>query len=567
MRTNVASGANGFDDLIGNIQGAFYWRAEDLDGTGGTNPDVINWTGISITGLTDLQFSGFFASSIADNFENTDFMIVEVDIDGGGFVKILDFRGNRPGGASGGLSQDTDFDGVGDGVELNSTLADFQALIAGTGTTLSLRITVSGESSNEEFAFDHFTVESSVSTAPEMSVSGLGTEIPDGDTTPSPGDDTDFGNVALVGGSNVNTFTITNSGNAVLDLTGSPLVVITGDTADFIVTAQPNNDPVSGGGGTSVFTITFDPTAVGLRTATVSIASDDSDENPYTFVIQGYAGPEIDISGNGASIVDGDTTPSATDHTDFGDVATSGGTFSRTFTITNTGADVLNLTGSPRVAISGANPGDFVVTSQSAGTVVAAGGGTSTFTVEFDPSGVGLRTATITIANDDPSENPYNFDIQGTGRGTTFWTDDFETTAPSQGVRNAPNHANTTDGTIRALATTLCAPTWPAVRMDSMTRLAIFRRILLACRRPGWHRRHEPGRDQLDGHLDHRIDRPAVQRFLCVEYCRQLREHGLHDCRSRYRWRWIRQNSGFPRKSTRRSIRWAESGHRLRWRR
>ena len=298
---------------------------------------MINWTGISITGLTDLQFSGFFASSIADNFENTDFMIVEVDIDGGGFVKILDFRGNQPGGASGGLSQDTDFDGVGDGVELNSTLADFQALIAGTGTILNLRITVSGESNNEEFAFDHFTVESSVSTAPEMSVSGLGTEIPDGDTTPSPGDDTDFGNVALVGGSNVNTFTITNSGNAVLDLTGSPLVVITGDTADFIVTAQPNNDPVSGGGGTSVFTITFDPTAVGLRTATVSIASDDSDENPYTFVIQGYAGPEIDISGNGASIVDGDTTPSATDHTDFGDVATSGGTFSRTFTITNTG--------------------------------------------------------------------------------------------------------------------------------------------------------------------------------------------------------------------------------------
>ena len=45
--------------------------------------------------------------------------------------------------------------------------------------------------------------------------------------------------------------------------------------------------------------------------------------------------------------------------------------------------------------------------------VVAAG--STTFQVTFDPSANGLRTATITIANNDSDENPYNFSIQGTG--------------------------------------------------------------------------------------------------------------------------------------------------------
>ena len=302
-----------------------------------------------------------------------------------------------------------------------------------------------------------------------MDVSGLGNSIVDGDVTPSPADDSDFGSVPLTGSFNDNVFTITNSGAGILNLGGSPRVNIIGaNPGDFVVTVQPTAT-VAASGGTSTFTIRFDPTAAGLRTATVSIQSDDSDENPYNFNIQGFSGPEIDVVGNGVSIVDGDTTPSPADHTDFGDTALAGGTVSRIFTINNAGPDVLNLTnGMPLVVISGANASDFTVTSGPSSTV-AANGGTTSFTVTFDPSAVGVRTASISIANDDPDEGPYNFDIQGTGRGTTFWTDDFETTAPSQGVRNAPNHANTTDGTIRALATTLCAPTWPAVRMDSMT--------------------------------------------------------------------------------------------------
>lgn len=85
----------------------------------------------------------------------------------------------------------------------------------------------------------------------------------------------------------------------------------------------------------------------------------------------------------------------------------------RTFTIANTGAADLNLTGGPLVDIGGADAGDFTVTAQPA-TPVAASGAT-TFDVTFTPSAVGVRSATISIGNDDSNENPYTFGIQGTG--------------------------------------------------------------------------------------------------------------------------------------------------------
>jgi hypothetical protein len=251
---------------------------------------------------------------------------------------------------------------------------------------------------------------------PEMDVSGYGNSIADGDMTPSTSDGTDFGSVLVVGGTNPNTFTITNTGALPLHLTGSPLVEIGGaHPGDFNVTVNPST-PIAAEGGTTTFTITFDPTDVGLRTATVSIANDDTDENPYNFAVQGtgYVIPEMDVQGNGVSIADGDLTPSAADDTDFGTADITGSAVFHTFTIQNIGSAILNLTGAPLVEIGGANPGDFSVTVNPT-TPIAADGGTTTFTVRFDPSAVGLRSSTISIANDDSDENPYNFAIQGTG--------------------------------------------------------------------------------------------------------------------------------------------------------
>jgi hypothetical protein len=126
------------------------------------------------------------------------------------------------------------------------------------------------------------------------------------------------------------------------------------------------------------------------------------------------AQPEINVQGNGVSIADGDPTPSATDHTDFGSVNVSSGTIQRTFTIQNTGAAALTVS---NITKSGAQQADFTLGALTPASPIPASG-SATFTVTFDPSAAGTRTATINIANSDCDEAAYDFAIQGTGANT-----------------------------------------------------------------------------------------------------------------------------------------------------
>jgi subtilisin-like proprotein convertase family protein len=249
--------------------------------------------------------------------------------------------------------------------------------------------------------------------APEINVQGNSTTIVDGDSTPSTTDHTDFGSQSVCSGTIVRTFTIQNTGTATLNLTGSPLVVVGGThAADFSVTTAPASSVAAG--GSTTFQVTFNPSANGTRSATLSIANNDSDENPYNFSIQGTGtDPEMNVQGNSTTIADGDSTPTTTDHTDFGSTGVCSGTVVRTFTIQNTGTSTLNLTGSPLVVVGGTHAADFTVTTAPASSVAASG--SATFQVTFNPSATGTRSATLSIANNDCDENPYDFAIQGTG--------------------------------------------------------------------------------------------------------------------------------------------------------
>lgn len=93
----------------------------------------------------------------------------------------------------------------------------------------------------------------------------------------------DFGNVDT--GSFISqTFTIRNAGNA--NLTGLAVTSNGANATDFTINTNGMSTSVSPGSSTS-FTVTFAPGAIGARTATLQIISNDSDENPFDLNISG----------------------------------------------------------------------------------------------------------------------------------------------------------------------------------------------------------------------------------------------------------------------------------------
>jgi hypothetical protein len=129
-----------------------------------------------------------------------------------------------------------------------------------------------------------FVPEGSTTAFPNLAVQGNNLLIPDGFSSPTGTNNTDFGAAAVGGGAVNRTFVITNTGTAPLHLSATPKVAITGSQAgDFTVLAQPAT-PIAPG-GSSELTIRFAPAATGARNALVSIENDD--KNPFYFSIAG----------------------------------------------------------------------------------------------------------------------------------------------------------------------------------------------------------------------------------------------------------------------------------------
>jgi hypothetical protein len=255
--------------------------------------------------------------------------------------------------------------------------------------------------------------------AQEIEILGNSAVIPDNGTITSTNNWTILGDTFL-SAPITRTFTIKNTGATTL--TVGAISFSGTNSTEFVVTTLPSANVA--GGSSTTFVVRFLPAAIGIRTAAISIVNNDATENPYNFAIQGnsftsVATPEIDIQGNTISIASGDITPSINDWTDFGSNQIITNAQIKTFVIRNYGGSNLILSGVPQVSIVGSS--DFVVAAIPATPIVSLGG--TTFTIQFNPSALGLKTATLTIANDDPNEAPYTFSIQGTGIQTFFDSD------------------------------------------------------------------------------------------------------------------------------------------------
>jgi len=129
---------------------------QDLDGEGATLPITVLWEDLPIAGETGLTFSGDFAEffDAPGDIDEGDQLFVEAQIDDGGFITILEFT---PGSFTSTGGPSNGFFELG-AATLGSAAQNFTAAIAGTGTTLDLRLTVDLNSGDEDFAVDNFIV-------------------------------------------------------------------------------------------------------------------------------------------------------------------------------------------------------------------------------------------------------------------------------------------------------------------------------------------------------------------------------------------------------------------------
>ncbi len=143
------------------------------------------------------------------------------------------------------------------------------------------------------------------------------------------------------------------------------------------------------------FHITFQPTSLGIQNATFMVL--DTITQQYSL---------LSLSGTGGVPIASLSTSSLTF------AARNQGSISipQTITLTNTGDASLTLTS---VSFAGANPGDFLIESNTCGNAVAAGANCS-IGVSFSPTASGSRSASLQIVSNAAS-SPDIVQLSGTG--------------------------------------------------------------------------------------------------------------------------------------------------------
>lgn len=223
-----------------------------------------------------------------------------------------------------------------------------------------------------------------------------------------------FGNVS-VGGSGNQTVTLTNPGNATLNITAAS---ITG--SGYSMTLAPTS--INAGSNIS-FTVTFTPTSAGSAPGSISITS-NAPNSPATIALSG-TGTQPQISANPTTV-------------SFGTV-TVGNSNSQPITLTNNGNATLTFS---QITVAGTG---FSQTGLSTSTTIAAGGST-TFDAVFTPSSATTVSGSITLTtNGTPS--PLVINLSGTGSAATFLLGANPTSLSFGNVGDGTNSSLTTSVT------------------------------------------------------------------------------------------------------------------------
>jgi hypothetical protein len=149
--------------------------------------------------------------------------------------------------------------------------------------------------------------------------------------------------------------------------------------------------------------------------------------------------PEMDVKVASSSIASGGTY-------NFNSVVSGNTGTAVTFTVENTGAAALTLSGTPKVSIAGINSSEFSIVETSLAASIAAGA-TSTFTVTFAPTSVGAKSAEITIISDDADEGTYTINFTATATASPVAEINVKAASASVASGDSYNFSSVLEGT------------------------------------------------------------------------------------------------------------------------
>lgn len=186
--------------------------------------------------------------------------------------------------------------------------------------------------------------------------------------------------------------TVTNSGTSSLSV--GTLLLSGTNAGDYIIASNGCGIAVAVGAN-CVISLTFKPTAVGSRTATLQIPSNASNGTQ-----------SVTLTGTGVSAI-ASVAPTSLAYANLLINTTSA---SQSVTVTNSGTSSLTVSS---VTLAGTNPGDYAISSNGCSTAVAVGAN-CVISVTFTPTVMGSRSGTLQIAS-NASNGTQSVALSGTG--------------------------------------------------------------------------------------------------------------------------------------------------------
>jgi FG-GAP-like repeat/NHL repeat len=200
-----------------------------------------------------------------------------------------------------------------------------------------------------------------------------------------------FGNQNVGTTSPAQTVSVFNSGSTLLPITN---VAVTGPNANDFSLAN-NCTAGIGVGGSCTISVVFTPSAAGARSGSI-VVTDSTSTSPHILSVTGTGVIEGRLLLAPASLP-------------FGNLKLGTTSLTQAISVSNSGSAPVSIA---RIAVTGANAGDFMQTNTCGISLLV--GGSCTISITFLPQAAGIRSAFVSIS-DDTQGSPHIAALSGTG--------------------------------------------------------------------------------------------------------------------------------------------------------